>query len=164
MTSARRQAPHHLEHTRVDLLLHLSCSLVDWSLAHWANAAGYLSSVSDSLALRSFSVSEDCLSVLPPSTHVQAQKVLAKRMCRQNTHRGSDVRLDMSRFMGLDEWSRRRLTGHVGTGDYFTAGSGNPAVTSQNLMAFSVTMTCAVVSTSARTVCADSLSINHPLQ
>ena len=150
MTSARRQAPHHLEHTRVDLLLNsFSCgfgSLVRGSLA---NAVEYLELYFGSVGPASFL----CVRGLPQ-----------KWMCRQVTHRGSDFRLDMSRFMGPDERSRRRLTCHVGTGDCFSAGSGNPAVTSQNLMAFSVTMAGAVVITSARTICADSLSINRPVQ
>ena len=53
-TSAREQAPLHLERTSVSLLSSsFSCAMIAWLMVRWAKAAGYLTSVPNSLSLRS---------------------------------------------------------------------------------------------------------------
>ena len=102
-TSAHKQAPQHLERTRVSLLSSsFSCAVIAWFLARWAKAAGYLSSIPNVWSLRSCSVSVASLNSLTSAEHVEAQKVLVKQMCRRATHRGSDVRLDTGQCMRPD--------------------------------------------------------------
>ena len=105
---ATSQAPQRLERARVAPLSHsCSCTVVAWILAHWAKAACYLSSISEPLAMRPLSVSNDCLRSLSPSECSQAQEMLVKQICRRVTHRGSDVQLDSSQLMRPDVWPRR---------------------------------------------------------
>ena len=107
-TSARKQHPQRLERARVALLSHsYSFTVVAWFLAHWPMAAGYLSSISEPLAMRLLSVSSDCLRSLSPSECSQAHEMLVKQIFRRVTHRGSDVRLDSSQLMRPDVWPRQ---------------------------------------------------------
>ena len=70
-TSARKQAPLHLERTRVSLLSSsFSCAMIAWLMGHWAKAAGYLTSVPDLLSLRSCSVSIESLKSPTSAEHV----------------------------------------------------------------------------------------------
>ena len=64
-TSARKQAPLHLERTRVSLFSSsFSCAMIAWLTGHWAEAAGYLTPNPNLLSLRPCSVSQHQLSVL----------------------------------------------------------------------------------------------------
>ena len=133
-TSARKQAPLHLERTRVSLLSSsISCAMIAGLMGHWAKAAGYLTSIPNLLSLRSCSVSIESPKSPTSAEHIEAQKVLVKQMCCRATHNSSDVRLDTSQIMRPDVWPRElQLTLHAGLGKRFTVGNGNTTVTSQN--------------------------------
>ena len=89
------------------LSLSFSCAVIAWLLAHRARVASYLSFITEPSAMRSLSVSNQCLISLSLSEHIRAQEVLVKQMCRRVTHRGSDVRLDTNQLIRPDVWPRQ---------------------------------------------------------
>ena len=67
-------------------------SFVEWSPGHWLIGPKLRGTVSSPLALRPFSVSNDCFSVPLPSKHILSE---------------SDAWLDTRRFLGPDVWLRQ---------------------------------------------------------
>ena len=75
-TSARKRAPLHLERTRVSLLSSsFSCAMIAWPMGHWAEVAGYLTSIPNLC-----SVSIESPKSPTSVEHVEAQKILVKQI------------------------------------------------------------------------------------